>query len=220
MESATLDFHCELKKLSDEPGSFEGHASVFGKEDSVQDTVIRGAFKQSLEDHKEAGRMPALLWQHDTHEPIGVWDEMKEDRRGLAVKGQLFVEDIPKARQAHALLKANALSGLSIGFQTVDSETDEKTGRRKLKQVNLWEVSLVTFPAQSSARVTAVKELLVADIKSNKDLEDALRDAGFSKTFAAYVVAGWQSPARRDAGGDSQKELLASLERLKALITP
>lgn len=214
MESKQLDFECEFKQDDEEPGVFSGHASVFGQTDSVGDIVVRGAFKRSLAVHKESGRMPALLWQHDAREPIGIWEEMKEDRRGLFARGRLFIDDIPKARQAHALLKGGGLSGLSIGFQVVEAE-DGKNGLRKLSDLNLWEVSLVTFPALNSARVEDVKEFIIEEIKTKRDLESVLRDAGFSKSQAAFITAGWTPPARRDTEGghDGLKESLGRLNQ-------
>lgn len=200
-----LDFTFELKALDEDgEGTFEGYASVFGETDFVCDIVKKGCFRRTLKEHREKKRMPALLWQHDVREPVGVWREMKEDSHGLFAKGELFVDDIPRARQAHALLKGNGLSGLSIGYRTVKSTIDEKNGTRTLLEVDLYEASLVTFPALDSARVSAVKDFRPEDIRSKADLEKALRDAGFSKADALFITAGWTPPARRDSGGDQE----------------
>lgn len=158
MQTEFLDFDFEIKALDkDEPGTFEGHASVFGNVDSYADVVMPGAFRRSLTSSKRKKRLPLMLWQHDTREPIGAWLQMKEDAHGLYVKGQLLIDDIPKARQAHALMKAQALSGLSIGYRTVESVIDDKKKVRRLTDVDLFEVSIVSFPANSDARVTDIK---------------------------------------------------------------
>lgn len=162
LEHETLDFEFEIKAIDDdEPGTFEGYASVFGEKDVVDDIVQRGAFSRTLRAHKRKKRMPALLWQHNSREPIGIWKELKEDKHGLYGKGKLLIDDIAKAKEAHALLKDNGLSGLSIGFRTVESILDEKRKVRILTDVELFEVSLVTFPALDSARISNVKSEIV-----------------------------------------------------------
>ncbi len=217
-ETKELDFAFELKQ-ADEAGSFTGHASVFGIEDSVRDIVKRGAFKRSLGELAAKGRMPAMLWSHDARQPIGVWEEMKEDRRGLLVRGRLLIDAIPQARAAHALMMAepSGLSGLSIGFQTIESEIDEKRGIRKLTDVDLWEVSLVVFPALDVARVETVKDLSLEDIRTKRDVEAVLRDEGVSRQTAKVIAAGWHAPAQRDVEGD-RKALAAWIhDRAKGL---
>ncbi len=127
----------------------EGYASVFGQGDQGGDVVAPGAFAASLA-ARGAGRV-RMLWQHDPAQPIGVWEEVREDGRGLYVKGRLLTE-VARGREAAALLEAGAIDGLSIGYRTVKAERDGK-GRRLLTQVELWEVSLVTFPMLPEARV-------------------------------------------------------------------
>ena len=129
-----------------------GYASLFGAEDQGGDVVAPGAFTAAL----AAGRRVAMLWQHDPREPIGLWDEVVEDGRGLRVKGRLLPE-VARAREAAVLLRAGAIDGLSIGYRTVRAERDGK-GRRVLREVELWEVSLVTFPMLGEARVAAKAE--------------------------------------------------------------
>lgn len=188
MDTKTLDFSAEFKALGDgeATGTFEGYASVFGDKDVVDDIVQRGAFRRTLREHRAKKRLPALLWQHDTREPIGVWLELKEDRTGLYGKGRLFVDDIPRARQAHALLRSNGLSGLSIGYRTVESKIDEKNKTRTLLDVELFEVSLVTFPALDSARVSDVKA-----VTSFGDLPLADRDRSWDAGAAERRVRAW-----------------------------
>lgn len=135
-------------------GGLEGYASLFGVADQGQDVVMPGAFRASL------ARRPAgdvrLLYQHDPAQPIGVWDEIREDARGLYVRGRL-VEEVRRAREVMALIRAGALDGLSIGFHAVKASRDAATGRRKLLEIDLWEISIVTFPMLPGARVSASK---------------------------------------------------------------
>ena len=131
----------------------EGYASLFGQVDQGSDVVQRGAYQSSLDGLVKAGQRVKMLWQHDPAQPIGVWDEVREDERGLWVKGRLL-ETTHKGREAAALIEAGAIDGLSIGYRTVRSAKDDK-GRRLLSELELWEVSLVTFPMLPSARVAA-----------------------------------------------------------------
>ena len=126
-----------------------GYASLFGKSDQGGDTVARGAYAASL----TTGRSIKMLWQHDPAQPIGVWDEVHEDDKGLWVKGRLLT-DVVKGREAASLIGAGAIDGLSIGYRTVKAHKDDKGGRL-LSELELWEVSLVTFPMLPDARVAA-----------------------------------------------------------------
>ncbi len=136
----------------------EGYASYFGKRDKGGDIVQPGAYGASLKALAGAGRRVKMLWQHDPAQPIGIWDEVREDARGLYVKGRLLA-DVARAREAAALIAAGAIDGLSIGYRTVKAEKDGK-GRRLLRELELWEVSLVTFPMLPEARVGAKGESL------------------------------------------------------------
>lgn len=129
----------------------EGYASVFGVADQGGDVVQKGAYQKSLTALEAQGRRVKMLWQHDASQPIGVWDELREDGHGLYVKGRLL-SDIEKGREAASLIAAGAIDGLSIGYRTVMAERDAK-GRRLLSELELWEVSLVTFPMLPDARV-------------------------------------------------------------------
>ena len=130
-----------------------GYASLFGKRDQGGDVVQKGAYAVSLKALANAGRQVKMLWQHDPTMPIGVWDEVREDDVGLYVKGRILTE-VEKGREAAALLVAGAIDGLSIGYRTVKAERDGK-GQRLLSELELWEVSLVTFPMLPEARVSA-----------------------------------------------------------------
>lgn len=151
----------------------EGYASVFGKCDQGGDVVATGAYGASLDALRKAGRRVKMLWQHDPAEVIGVWDEIREDARGLYVKGRLLPE-VARAREAAALIAAGAIDGLSIGYRTVRATKDDR-GRRLLNEVELWEVSLVTFPMLPDARVGAKGE--PPEVALLRDMAAALRDA-------------------------------------------
>jgi HK97 family phage prohead protease len=138
-------------------GTVEGYASLFGEIDQARDMVMPGAFAASLR-RRPVRRVP-MLFQHDPSEPIGVWLELTEDYRGLFARGRLIPE-VVRARELHALLKAGTADGLSIGFRTVNGRLDPKTRVRKLYAIDLWEISLVTFPLLPGARIRAVKEAL------------------------------------------------------------
>lgn len=146
-----------LKAVNDAKGQIEGYASLYNVEDSDADVVAPGAFDASLKQWNSTGRSPPLLWQHDTAQPIGLWQLIRSDSTGLFVRGQLFVNEIAKAAEAYALLKRGALSGLSIGYRPEVVRRDGKRGVRILDRIKLYEISLVTFPALDAARVSAVK---------------------------------------------------------------
>ena len=183
MECKHLSRPFEIKVIADD-GVFEGYGSVFGVEDWYRDVVVKGAFSRSLADWKLKGALPVLCWQHDAANVIGVYEEMAEDDHGLYLRGRLLKDDIDQARTAYALLKAKAISGLSIGYSVKVDEYDRNTEIRTLKEVDLWEVSLVTFPANEHARVESVKNL-----KTVTDLERLLREVvGMSKSKARQAV--------------------------------
>ena len=210
------DFGFELKAINDD-GTFEGYGSVFGVKDSYDEIVEQGAFADSLAAHKAKGTMPALLWQHRSGEPIGVYTSMEEDNIGLKVSGQLALKTA-RGAEAYELLKMKAISGLSIGFMTREDAYDKVTRIRTLKKVDLWEVSLVTFPANDASRVQGVKTIEL--IESIRDAERYLRDAGLSRSEAVALVSRIKSLGQRDADGDELKRLFDALsKRGQALAT-
>lgn len=209
----------DMKDLGDgETRTFEGYGSVFGVLDSYADIVAPGAFKRSLKEAKAAKRLPALLWQHQTDAPIGVYEVMQEDATGLYVKGRL--SDTQLGREAYTLLKDGALSGLSIGFTTRKSTVDDETGVRTLTDVQLWETSLVTFPANDAARITGVK---AADgtLPTEREFERWLRrEAGFTEAEAKTIIAkGFRQVQREAAAADDVRGLLESVRRFGAIAT-
>ncbi len=177
------------------------YGSVFGVKDSHDDVVMSGAFAASLREWSDRKALPALLWQHRMDEPIGVYNEMKEDDVGLYVKGRLLIDDDPLAKRAHAHMKAGSLTGLSIGYVLKDWEYDRSKEAFLLKEIDLWEVSLVTFPSNDEARISDVKNALArGEIPEQKKIERVLRDVGLSRTQAkAFMAGGYGALSLRDA---------------------
>jgi HK97 family phage prohead protease len=185
---AVRDFDLEVKDVGDD-GKFTGYGSVFGVVDTYQEVVAKGAFKESLREIKAKGRPIPVLWQHRSDTPIGIWEKLAEDEKGLYGEGKLLADAVSQAKEAHALLKAGAVTGLSIGYWVRNSSYDEKTGIRTLTKLDLVEISLVTFPANDAARVDAVKmKLAHGTLPSLPEFESILREAGFSKTQAAVIA--------------------------------
>lgn len=201
----------ELKKEPDQDGYFEGYASVFGVVDRGMDVVERGAYAKSL----GTGRKVKMLWQHDREKVIGVWDEIAEDGRGLFVKGRLL-KGVALAEEAMVLMRAGAIDSMSIGYRTIEAVPAGGGRIRKLMEVELHEISLVTFPMLEAAKVTDVKSLT-----TERQFEAFLRDAGYSRKEAtAIALHGFKGlTGLRDAGSDDgdegAKALLQSLEKLK-----
>ncbi len=169
----------------DADGTVEGYASLFGEVDQARDMVMVGAFAQTLR-QRDIRRIP-MLFQHDPSEPIGIWLELREDFRGLYARGRL-IPDVKRAAEVLALLKAGTSDGLSIGFRTVKGRIDPKTRIRKLEAVDLWEISIVTFPLLAGARVRAMKEARLPRPKlsfARARAEREWRGLGMSRSAAA-----------------------------------
>lgn len=203
MEHKAISF--EIKKEPDADGVFEGYASTFGNIDNGMDIVARGAFQKSL-----GNRKVQMLWQHDMTQPIGVWDSIEETERGLYVKGRISKE-VQKGREAMALMRMGALDSMSIGFVTKQASQEGNGSVRRLDEVDLYEISLVTFPMNEKATVTDVKSLT-----TEREFERFLRDAGYSRKEAtAIALHGFKGLTdTRDAVADE-----AASEGVKTLMT-
>lgn len=186
----------EVKAVEAEhPMSFEGYGSVFDTVDSYADTITKGAFKGTLREWKSRGKLPKMLLQHggggfsqnaDDLVPIGKYDEMREDDHGLFVRGHLFDVGTDRVKATYAAMQAGELDGLSIGFRTRKFKMDQESGIRTLTDVQLFEVSLVTFPANEPARLSEVRSVLPEE----REFEEWLRrDAGLTRAEAKRVVA-------------------------------
>ena len=190
----TKDFSMQVKDLSDD-GTFTGYGSVNGNVDSYGERVMSGAFAGSLAKHKREGTSVLMLWQHNPSEPIGIWEDLAEDAKGLWGKGRLIME-VQKAREVHALMKANAIGGLSIGYREVKATPDGNV--RNLEELDLREISPVSFPANRRARIETVKSermeefarrLRDGDPMRSQEFEDILREAGVPKSMATQIAS-------------------------------
>lgn len=213
----TLDFGFEVKADSvDAKGFFEGYGSTFGgAPDSGNDIVARGAFARTLKNKGRNGTGIAMLWSHDPRLPIGVWHSIVEDEKGLFCKGQVHPDARPEGVPVLELMRMGSIRGLSIGYQAVKAVKDEKSGARMLQDVDLWEISPVTFPMNTRAGITGVKQIL--DARTPRELERSLRDAGIDHEVSKYLVKLCKA-GLREAGGraavvtaDSMSALVAEL---------
>lgn len=218
----------EIKFAGDEeaPGTFTGYGAVFGNEDLGGDVIVKGAFKDTLKEWKKQKKLPKMLWQHgggwagsaEDMLPIGKWLSMEEDDHGLKVQGQLLALDTDIGKRLHAALKAEVIDQMSIGYVAVDvaygTRTDEP--RRKLKKIDLFEVSLVLFGMNDETSVDSVKGL----IKTIRDFETFLRDVGgFSLADAKAIASrGFKAADLRDEG-DVASDLADMRKRVAGLFT-
>jgi HK97 family phage prohead protease len=182
-------------------GVFSGYASLFGRVDLGKDLVEKGAFSASLKTRGAAGIR--MLYQHDPTEPIGVWTEIREDARGLFVRGRL-AKEVARAREVLSLMRGGALDGLSIGFRAVRAKNDPRSGVRRILEADLWEISVVTFPMLPDARIDTVKAC--RRMPTTREFESWLtRDAGLTRGEARCVIAkGFAALRARDAAPDGR----------------
>lgn len=211
-----LDFPFEIK-ASDvtEAGIFKGYASVFGgKADAYGDVIVEGAFKDTLAAGGRNGTGIAMCWQHDVHRPIGTWTSLVEDKKGLKVEGKLTMKSAFVRDEVYPLLCDGAIKGLSIGYDLRGgiAEWDEEKKTRYLKKVNLWEISPVTFPAQTRAGVQTIKA--IEEARTERELEEALREAGLSRGSALYVVKLCRGGLRESAKRASLVDVLPKLREI------
>lgn len=217
MHLTYIDRPFEVKAVDDK-GRFSGYGSVFGNVDAYQEIVAPGAFAESLAAWKDSGKLPPVLWQHRSGEPVGPYLDMREDGHGLFVEGQLLVDDVVRAKEARALMKAKAVNGLSIGFVTREDSYDKVTGIRTLKKIDLWEVSIVTFPANPAAQISNVKSAVEA-LETLAEAERYLRDAGgFSKSAALAFIARVKALSAGRSDSDELADLKQALEGLRSSI--
>lgn len=221
----TKDFALHVKDVSDD-GTFEGYGSIFGNIDSYGEIVDPGAFAKSLKAHAKAKTTPLLLWQHNSDEPIGIWENLVEDDKGLHGTGRLL-RGIQRAEEAHILLKAGALRGLSIGYREVKTRPEGMV--RHLEELDLREISVVSFPANRQATVQSVKSermdefarrLRDGDPMPIKEFEDILRDAGVPKSMAVQIASvGYAKAIRSESEGEKANDL-AELRNAIAAFLP
>lgn len=214
-EEGKMDIEAEIKavKDQDDEGGFEGYASVFGNADLGNDVVVEGAFAKSIA--RRGAKGVKMLYQHDAKQPIGVYDEITEDERGLRVKGRLAL-GTQRGREVYELMKMGAIDGLSIGYR-VDAkgyDYDDKGKRRYLKSVDLMEISAVTFPMNPKARVQAVKS-----DRTIREWESFLRDeGGLSRNEAKAGAAALNKTLDQRDVGEESSELVAAMSAVTTLM--
>jgi HK97 family phage prohead protease len=214
----------KLEAVSEE-GVFSGFLAVYGNVDSYGDRILPGAFKASLREAAKKGRKFPILWQHKWDEVLGVIEEIEEREDGLYIKrGRLLIRDIPLAAQARALMLAEAITGMSIGFEVEPGgEKRGKDGINELSKLKLWEGSIVTFPANEEARIDTVKSALArGSLPTLHEFEGFLREAGFTKTQAKAIAGhGLSKLLRCEAGSENEQEkeqigsVLSTLQAIK-----
>lgn len=210
----------DIKALSDD-GEFEGYGSTFGNVDRGMDRVLPGAFRATLKERPL--NSIKLLRDHDTRKLAGQWLELAEDDRGLKVRGRLFMKEgrdgTDLGRETYTLLKAGALDALSIGYRTVKAKWDEDTSVRDLIELDLWEVSVVTFPMNELASVDAVKR----DGFTPREIERLLREGGVPNAFAKLIaIHGYDGAkarlgTRREGGSELATVLREAAQKMKNL---
>lgn len=198
----------ELK--ADNLGEVSGYGAVFGNMDDGGDVIAQGAFTKSLS-HK---RQVKMLFNHDPDKPVGVWDEVREDQKGLYVKGR-FALATPAGREVHELVRMGAIDGLSIGYRVERNGAEFHDEGRVIKSAELWEVSHVTFPMNTQARVDAVK---AADMTLREFEEKLTQDAGLSRSVARALLGGGYNAVKgtQDAAPEGFDDLIA---HMRAVIT-
>lgn len=209
-----LNTRLEIKDLT-ASGSFAGYGNVYNVVDEGGDIVAPGCFSDSLSEWRAKGMQPAMLWQHRPGEPIGAYQVVREDKTGLYVEGSLALKTV-RGSEAYELLKMDAISGLSIGYETDEASIDQKTGIRTITKADLWEVSLVTFPMNDQSRVSSVKglETAIAAIETERDMEDFLRKSGIPRAAAVALVAKCKVLVQRESdGAKANARLLTALRR-------
>lgn len=205
----------EVKEI-DSDGQISGYGSIFGNVDQGGDIVMPGAFKASCERMRMTGQKLKMLWQHDPSQPIGVWDVVNEDSKGLRVQGRVL-SSVTRGKEAIALIKAGAISGLSIGYRTVKSDVrqTERGAYREIMEAELWETSVVTFPMNTEAGVTDVKQL-----SSPREVEHLLRKSGVPGTFAKLLALyGFEGAMERLSGDLREADEAKARAQRDALLT-
>jgi HK97 family phage prohead protease len=204
MKRKIRNFSFDVKDV-DEQGHFQGYGSVYHVIDAYREVVAPGAFATTLRKWQTRGRYPPALWQHKSDQPVGPFTKMIEDERGLYVEGQLLVDEVQQAREARALMRSKTVDGLSIGFNSIVEEWNSESKLLTLKEIDLWEVSIVTFPANMESLVTEVRSMFADDnVPSIKNIEEVLRDAGFSRSHAKALVGHGYAGLLRDVEGQKK----------------
>lgn len=189
-----------------EDGFFSGYLAVFNNIDSHGDVIRKGAFLKTIEEWNSKGKYPAIFWNHDPDEPIGVFTLMREDEKGLYVEGRLLISDIVRAKSTYALMKVKAIDGMSIGYITIQATHDPQTMIRELLELELVEGSIVAFPSNPNSLISSVKSKLQdGELPSLPEFEKFLRESGFSKTQATVIASKGLRHLLSESEGENEK---------------
>ncbi|MBD1224945.1 HK97 family phage prohead protease [Acinetobacter seifertii] len=189
-----------------EDGFFSGYLAVFNNIDSHGDVIRKGAFLKTIEEWNSKGKYPAIFWNHDPDEPIGVFTLMREDEKGLYVEGRLLISDIVRAKSTYALMKVKAIDGMSIGYITIQATQDPQTMIRELLELELVEGSIVAFPSNPNSLISSVKSKLQdGELPSLPEFEKFLRESGFSKTQATVIASKGLRHLLSESEGENEK---------------
>lgn len=225
LQKLITNFEFKLADDGQEPGTLEGYGSIFDNTDLGGDVVVKGAFKKSLREMKKAGVMPSMFWMHSWEEPIGEWTEMQEDDKGLFVKGRLWIEDdrqTEAVRKAYNMARSTGRKGLSIGYNAIKYKYEKRDGVdydvRVLQEVDVMEVSPVPFAMNPAASITSVKNEQ-GELKTKREIERILRDAGFSAQQAKGLLSQGYA-GLRDAGASDEelKSLVEAISKTTAIL--
>ncbi|QNX42928.1 HK97 family phage prohead protease [Acinetobacter seifertii] len=185
---------------------FSGYLAVFNNIDSHGDVIRKGAFLKTIEEWNSKGKYPAIFWNHDPDEPIGVFTLMREDEKGLYVEGRLLISDIVRAKSTYALMKVKAIDGMSIGYITIQATQDPQTMIRELLELELVEGSIVAFPSNPNSLISSVKSKLQdGELPSLPEFEKFLRESGFSKTQATVIASKGLRHLLSESEGENEK---------------
>ncbi len=218
LEMKLANVEVKAESESEDHLVISGYGAVFGNMDNGGDVVVHGAFKECI----ASGRKPKMLWQHDPSQPIGAWDEVREDENGLYMKGRIS-KKASKGAEIAELVKMGAIEGLSIGYRTQDYEMDVDAGVRKLTKLDLWETSVVTFPMNELANIYHMKSAdEMTDTEIKRHIERALKSIKISGTEAKAMVSAamkGRADVLREAGVAAPEADQREVDDLKALLT-
>ncbi len=214
IEILEKSFVFDFKTSATEEGVIEGYGAYFGNQDRVGDIIEKGAFQKSIRRNNGGDMAVKMLWQHDYKQPVGIWTDLKEDSKGLYVKGKI-ITSAPQGLNAYELVKGGAIDGLSIGFTATKWASNDKTGIRSLQEIELYEISLVTFPANTKAKIDSVKSLP----GTIREFENFLCDAGYSRSESKRIASHGFDKQRDVVILDGFKSLDSALEGLRTTLT-
>ncbi|MEM6230154.1 HK97 family phage prohead protease [Shewanella scandinavica] len=212
------EYELDIKSI-DEKGFIVCYANTFNHVDQANEETMKGAFRQTIANHKAKGTMPKMLFNHNRNEPIGKWISMEEDEHGLKMTGQLILE-VQRAREIYALMKTGALNGFSIGGKVKQRQYDRINRVTKLIELELGEVSIVPFPCNDQSTLTSIKSILeTGEIPRPSKLEKELvNHFGLTKLQAlAFMAAGYKGLNTAELNIDTDESGVQEVETTESV---